>query len=362
MKMRVLYGVCSWGLGHATRSLPIMRKLIEEKNELTIVSHGRCLDLLKMEFGDDAKYLDCEDYPLPYTEKSKVFLLKFCWFGPRLIRSMITEHKKIVKYIDSNKFDIIISDNRYGIFHRSIPSYFITHQLRVIAPGRLWLIENSWERFNIHFQNYFKNIMVPDYEEDGISGDLSHDLKHLDLKKVVYFGIMSDFKKRSVSEDVDFLFSISGPEPQRQVMEDLIIKQVNNVSGNIVLSLGRNLNEGVDEKIRSLNDNIKLYPFLPSKEREMIMNKSKFIVSRSGYSTLMDVYALGKKAMFVPTPQQTEQQYLAKYHERRGNFLYVDQEIINLQKDLIEARKYRGPDKHYRLDKNTEKFLNTIYA
>jgi uncharacterized protein (TIGR00661 family) len=360
--MKVLYGVCSWGLGHATRSLPIMRKLIAEGNELTIVSHGRSLELLKMELGESAKYVDCEDYPLPYTEKSKVFLLRFCWFAPRLIKSMIAEHKKIVKYVDSNKFDIIISDNRYGVFHRNVPSFFITHQLRVIAPARIKLIENSWEKFNYYFQNYFQNIMVPDYEENGISGDLSHNLNLLNSKKVVYFGIMSDFKKASVSEDVDFLFSISGPEPQRQVMEDLIIDQLNNINGKIVLSLGRKLDDNGEKKMDSLNSNIKLYPFLPGQERELLMNKSKIIVSRSGYSTLMDVYALDKKALFVPTPQQTEQQYLAKYHEEMGNFLYVNQEEINLQKDLEKAKRYRGPDKHFRLDKNIEKFMDTIYA
>jgi UDP-N-acetylglucosamine:LPS N-acetylglucosamine transferase len=145
-------------------------------------------------------------------------------------------------------------------------------------------------------------------------------------------------------------------------MEDLIIDQLNNVDGKIVLSLGRKLNDNGEEKMNSLNSNVKLYPFLPGQQRELIMNKSKIIVSRSGYSTLMDVYALDKKALFVPTPQQTEQQYLAKHHEKMGNFLYVNQDEMDLQKDLKKAMKYKGPDKHYRMDKNIEKFMDTIYA
>ncbi|MEE9150980.1 MAG: glycosyltransferase family protein, partial [Thermoplasmata archaeon] len=219
IEMRVMYGVCSWGLGHATRSLPILRKLIKENNEVTIVSTGSSLELLKLELRDRVSYLDFEDYPLPYTEKSKVFLLKFCLFSPKLIKSIIDEHKKIMKLLDKQKFDIIISDNRYGVFHRNIPSFFITHQLRVIAPARIKFIENSFERFNAYFQKYFKNIMVPDYEHDGISGDLAHNLNHLKTKKVKYFGIISDFKKMDLKENVDLLFSISGPEPQRQVLE-----------------------------------------------------------------------------------------------------------------------------------------------
>ncbi|UCE73333.1 MAG: hypothetical protein JSV56_09900 [Methanomassiliicoccales archaeon] len=360
--MRVLYGVCSWGLGHATRSLPIIRKLIEEGNEVTIVSTGSSLELLKMELKDKARYLDFEDYPLPYTEKSKVFLLKFIYFSPRLIRSIIDEHKSIVKFIDKNKFDFIISDNRYGIFHRNIPSFLITHQLRVIAPARIKSVENSFERFNAYFQRYFKNIMVPDYEHDGISGDLAHNLNHLKSKKVRYFGIISDFKKMEVAEDVDLLFSISGPEPQRQVLEDLVIQQINDIEGNIILSLGRNLNNKIDAMRNSLNENIQLYDFLPGEQREMIMNRAKFIISRSGYSTLMDIYALGKRAMFIPTPQQTEQEYLAKYHESMGNFLYKNQHEIDLLTDLKIAKKYRGTDKNYKIEKNTETFLKSIYA
>jgi uncharacterized protein (TIGR00661 family) len=360
--MRILYGVCSWGLGHATRSLPIIRKLIDDGSDVSIVSTGRPLKLLKMELKDRATYYDFTDYPLPYTEKSKVFVIKFGLFSPKLIRSIIDEHKRIVKLINKHKFDTIISDNRYGVFHKNIPSYFITHQLRVIAPARIKWIENNFERFNSYFQKYFKNIMVPDYEQNGISGDLAHDLKLLKSDKVVYFGIMSDFNKLDVPEDVDLLFSISGPEPQRQVLEDLVCQQINDVNGKIILSLGRSLDSHIEAKKHEFNDNIQLYDFLPGEQRELIMNRSKFIVSRSGYSTLMDIYALGKKAMFIPTPQQTEQEYLAKYHEKLGNFLYINQEELNIKSDLNHAKQYKGPDRNYELKKNTEKFLSTIFS
>ncbi|MHA2281196.1 MAG: glycosyltransferase [Promethearchaeota archaeon] len=360
--MRVLYGVCSWGLGHATRSLPIIRKLIDDGNEVTILTTGSPLELLRMELKDSAKFIDFKDYPLPYTEKSKVFLIKFFFFSPKLITSIIDEHKRFMKLLDKQKFDIIISDTRYGVFDKNTPSFFITHQLRVIAPGRVKLIENNFERFNAYFQKYFKNIMVPDYENNGISGDLSHNLNLLKTDKVNYFGIMSDFSKMDVKEDVDLLFSISGPEPQRQVLEDIVFEQINEFDGNILLSLGRSLNRELERKKKVLNENIQLFDFLPGDQRERILNRSKLIVSRSGYSTLMDIYALKKKAMFIPTPQQTEQEYLAKYHEERGNFLYVNQNELDLAENLKLARQYRGPDKNYELKKNTEKFLETIYS
>ena len=360
--MRVLYGVCSWGLGHATRSLPVIRKLIKEGNSVTVLSTGTSLELLKLELNDSAGYLDMKDYPLPYTERSKVFIVKFFLSSPRLVKSMIDEHRRFLKILDRNKFDLIVSDNRYGVFHRKIPSFLITHQLRIIAPQRIKLIENSFERFHSYFQRCFTNIIVPDYEEDGISGELSHDLNLLKTENVEYIGILSDFKNLDVAEDVDFLFSISGPEPQRKVMEDLIFAQVNDIPGKIIMSLGRKTNDDIKKKRNMLSENIKLYDFLPRKKRELILNRSKFIVSRSGYSTLMDIYSLKKKAMFIPTPQQTEQEYLARHHEEKGNFLFVNQDELDLSKDLIRAKQYKGPDKRCDIDKSTENFLQVIFG
>ncbi len=361
IEMKVLYGVCSWGLGHATRSLPILRKLIDEGNEVTIVATGSSLELLKMELGTKADYIDFPDYPLPYTQKSNMFLLKFAFFLPTIAKSIIEEHKKIVRLLDKRRFDIIISDNRYGVFHRNVKSYFITHQLRFIAPRRIKAIENGVERFNAYLQRYFKNIMVPDYEDDGISGDLAHNLNILKSAKIVYFGILSDFKRLDVTQDVDFLFSISGPEPQRSVMEDMILKNINDIQENIIVSLGRKTDGDIDKLRGNMNDNIELFDFLPREERELIMNRSKFIVSRSGYSTLMDIYALRKKAMFIPTPQQTEQEYLARHHEERGNFYYINQDELNLPRDLEKAKSYKGPDKDYDIGKTTERFLEVIH-
>ncbi len=141
----------------------------------------------------------------------------------------------------------------------------------------------------------------------------------------------------------------------------MIFQNINDIQGKIILSLGRKLDDDVENKRDELNENILLYDFLPSEKRELIMNRSKLIISRSGYSTLMDIYALGKKAMFIPTPQQTEQEYLAKLHEGRGNFLYVNQDEIDLSKDLERARDYKGPDKRYDLEKNIERFLDGIH-
>jgi predicted glycosyltransferase len=231
-----------------------------------------------------------------------------------------------------------------------------------MAPRRIRAIENGFERFNSYILRFFKHVMIPDYEDNGISGDLAHNLNIIKNSKLVYFGILSDFKKLDVEQDIDFLFSISGPEPQRSVMEKLIMKNINEIEGKIIVSLGRKTQGKIDELRGGMNDNIELFDFLPREERELVMNRSKFIVSRSGYSTLMDIYALGKKAMFIPTPQQTEQEYLARHHEERGNFYYTKQSELDLIKDLQKAKGYKGPDRNYDIKKTTERFLEVVYG
>ena len=128
--MRIIYAVCSWGLGHATRSLPVIRKLIEEDNDLTIISNGRSLDLLKKEIGDSAKYYDIPDYPMLLSENSRQFMAKSVVYWPSFIARMESGLQALNKILQKGKYDRIISDARYDMYSRKIPSFFITHQIQ----------------------------------------------------------------------------------------------------------------------------------------------------------------------------------------------------------------------------------------
>ncbi len=359
--MRVLYAVCCLGLGHATRSLPIIRKLIQEGHEITIVNSKGGLALLKKELDDRAEFIDFSDYPLPYTSGSK-FILKIGLSLPKLVKSMIAEHKKFLSIIEKGKFELILSDNRYGAFKRSVPSFFMTHQLHLIAPRRLKPIENGTELFNRYIQKHFTGILVHDYEENSISGELSHDLKYIDESSINYIGALSDFSFREMKEDIDYLFSISGPEPQRTILEKIILNQVNEIHGKIVVSLGNAMEKNLEHKRRALREDISLYTFLPADEREEVLNRAKFIISRSGYSTIMDLYILKKRAFFIPTPQQTEQEYLALYHKENGRFFFTDQVFLDLERDLPEALKYKGPDRECDVSKSVENVMKVIFS
>jgi len=354
--MKIVYGVCSWGLGHATRSLPVIRRLVDENNDLTIISDGRALDLLKKELDKKVEYVNIPDYPMLVSENSRQFMAKSVIYWPLFIRKMQSGLTRLTKMLQTKKCDVIISDGRYDIYNKKIPSFFISHQMRIMNPLRIRMFETGSEIFNLFFFfKRFKGIIVPDYKEDNLSGDLSHNLKKIDEEKIHYVGVLSDFKKKKTKKDIDYLISISGPEPQRTILEKKVLTQIKELKGNIVMTLGK------AEKIEKFNkENIQVYSFLSKEKRQDFLNRSKLVVSRSGYSTMMDLGALGLKALMIPTPGQVEQEYLSNYHNKKKTFYSVNQDNINLAKDVEIAKKMTGIQRDCNVDKTVDNIINVI--
>jgi uncharacterized protein (TIGR00661 family) len=353
--MKIIYAVCSWGLGHATRSLPIIRKLIAEDNDLTIISNGRSLDLLKKELGDNAFYFDVPDYPMLLSENSRQFMAKSVVYWPTFIARMEKGLQSLKKILIKRKYDRIISDARYDMYSREIPSFFITHQIRIMNPLRIKMFERGSETFNYFFFKRFCGVIVPDFKEDNLSGELSHNLKKIDENKLHYVGVLSDFKRKNTKKDIDYLISISGPEPQRTMLEKKMLSQVNDLSGKVIITLGKT------ESISDFsNKNIETYSFLTKEKREDFLNRSKLVISRSGYSTILDLAVIGTRALMIPTPGQIEQVYLGKYHNKKGTFYSVNQEKINLKKDIEIAKKTTGIKRKCDVKKSVEKIINII--
>jgi uncharacterized protein (TIGR00661 family) len=150
--MKVVYAVCSWGLGHATRSLPVIRKLLDENNEVRIVSHGRSLELLKKELSErTVEYIEIPDYPMLLSENSRQFMAKSIVYWPSFISSMNEGLHKLIKILERKPCDFIISDARYDMYSRKIPSFFISHQIRIMNPLRIKIFERGSEIFNLFF-------------------------------------------------------------------------------------------------------------------------------------------------------------------------------------------------------------------
>jgi uncharacterized protein (TIGR00661 family) len=353
--MEIIYGVCSWGLGHATRSLPVIRKLIAENHSVTVISNGRSLEVLRKELGDTATYVDIPDYPILVSENSRQFLAKSIVYWPVFIKKIEDGLAQLQKILDKKKVDCIFSDARYDMYSKKIPSFFMSHQMRIMNPMRMKIFERAMERFNMFFFKRFVGMIVPDYKENNLSGDLSHNLKRIDEDAIHYVGVLSDFSKRVLTKDIDYLISISGPEPQRSYLEEKLISQAYELEGNVVITLGKVEKYSVVKK-----KHITTYSFVNKELREELLNKAKLVVSRSGYSTIMDVAVVGTKALFIPTPGQIEQEYLAEYHNSLGTFYSVLQNDVHLVSDVEIAKGKTGIIKKCDVKQTVENILRVI--
>ena len=209
--------------------------------------------------------------------------------------------------------------------------------------------------FNLFFFKRFSGVIVPDYIENSISGDLSHNLKKIDENKLHYIGALSDFRKKNMKKDIDYLISISGPEPQRSILEGKLAVQVQDLDGNIVMTLGK-----VEKYSKMKKKNITTYSFLTKEKREELLNRAKIVVSRSGYSTIMDLGVIDTKALLIPTPGQIEQEYLSEYHNKKGTFYSVKQNEINLKKDVEVAKKSTGIKRNCDVNKTVKNFMDVL--
>ncbi|MCK4808491.1 MAG: glycosyltransferase [Candidatus Aenigmarchaeota archaeon] len=352
--MRIVFALCSWGLGHATRSLPLIRRLVKDGHQVDIICSGRPLEFLKKNMSDSVGYVRFPEQPDIISSGQSRMLFNLVHKTPELALSLLDEKKRFKKYQLKNSPDIVISDSRYGIDSSKVPSFFISHQLRLMSPYLFKPIIFT-EFFNKCFMNYNK-LIVPDFDKDSISGDLSHGLVFTERKKVEYIGVLSDFRKVEVKKDIDCMISISGPEDARVDFEKKVFEQLDSLDGNVVVSLGKT---GSSEPVS--RGNAQVYDYMDKDTRENCMNRAKIVVSRSGYSTIMDLYVLRKKALYIPTPGQTEQEYLARYLKEKEISDFVSQDRLDISEDLAAAKRYKGFTKRYDVKKSVDNFMDVIF-
>jgi len=354
--MKIVYGVCSWGLGHATRSLPVIRALLKEDHELTVISHDRALTLLQSELGDTASYEDIPDYPMLLSENRRQFLAKSAVYWPVFIHRIEQGLQSLQDVLKQQPHDCIISDGRYDMYSRRLPSFFISHQMRIMNPLRLKLIERGSERFNLFFFNRFTAIIVPDTKTNSLSGDLSHNLTLIDEDDIHYVGPLSDFRKKRLTKTIDYLISLSGPEPQRSMLEEKLLTQLHDLHGTIAITQGK-----TETTTKTTHDNITTYTSVSRTTRENLLNKAKTVIARSGYTTIMDLAVVGTKALLIPTPGQIEQEYLADYHQAAGRFAAASQHTVDLSVDLDKVKSTTGITKTQPVTKTVDNILDIIH-
>lgn len=315
MSGKILVAPLNWGLGHAARCIPIINALLKENFTPILASDGQALELLKREF-PKLESLELPSYKIKY---SKILWLGLLLKTPAILKTVKKEKQVIARYIKNHRLDGIISDNRIGLRHTSIPSVYISHQINVLfwpfSPIASWIHQKFIKRFD--------ECWVPDHSRGlSLSGKLSEN-KKLKIKRI---GALSRFTKEQLTKKYDITILISGPEPYRAQLEELMISKFAFSSKKICLV------RGVIDKtvLKSPSKNIYIKNFLLSKQLQDVLNQSELIICRSGYSSILDLAKLQKKAFFIPTPGQFEQEYLAKRIEKLKIAPYVEQEKFEI--------------------------------
>jgi len=327
-RKRVLVAPLDWGLGHTTRCIPIIQELLHQDFIVLLTAEGDSAHLLRKEF-PSLTILSLKGYKISYSKTKFFFKVKLFSQIPKILKAIKQEHTWLNQIIKEHKIDIVVSDNRYGLYNINIKSIFITHQLAIETGNAFtnWLVQ----KLNYRQINKFDQCWIPDNEVPfDLAGKLSHP-KEIPIVPTKYIGILSRVKKETAEKNIDLLVLISGPEPQRTALENMMLLQMKKVSFKMVLVRGL---PGVANKLINENTALQIYDHLPAIELSRLIQSSKIVIARSGYSTIMDLIALQQTAVLIPTPGQTEQEYLAEYLAAKKYFLAAQQIEFNLVNEL----------------------------
>ncbi|MGB3590659.1 MAG: glycosyltransferase [Nonlabens sp.] len=326
----ILVAPLNWGLGHATRCIPIVQELLRNKYRVIIASDGEALDLLRKEF-PDLQYYELPGYKIKYGRNAIITRFKLLWQALSIKQAAGEEHNKLGALLKQEDIAGVISDGRFGMHYTKITSIYITHQL-IVDTG--WCSRlSTWVHKRI-MKNFTQIWVLDSPNEHSLAGKLSHNRSITHSK---YIGAVSRFKIASLPVKYSLLVLISGPEPQRSLFYDLIIRELESYRQPVCIVRGRV--EPVQE-ITSINNRL-TYNYATSTQINELINSSNLVLCRSGYTTIMDLAKLNKKAFFIPTPGQGEQEYLATYLEATGIAPYSSQKDFKLSL-LNNIDHYKG--------------------
>jgi uncharacterized protein (TIGR00661 family) len=349
-KKRVLIAPLDWGLGHATRCIPIVYELLNLNVEVVLAAGEKTRNLLEKEFPKlEIVYL--KGYDVKYSNKKWLLPAILFLQIPKIISRIYHEHRWIEKAIKAYRIDAVISDNRLGLYQNTIPCIYITHQLKIKTGNRF----TEWLAKKIHhfFINKYSSCWVPDNEfNPSLAGELSHP-KKMPRIPTVYLGPLSRFKKYDEKKKYDCIALVSGPEPQRSVFEKMLISELKIFAGKHLLVRGL---PGNEEEQFTEENGVEIKNHLTATALNSAILQSDIVICRSGYTSVMDLVQLQKKAVLVATPGQTEQEYLAAYLLQQSVFPAISQKAFSL-KNAVEASNNFS---YANLDMNTDQYKAVV--
>jgi uncharacterized protein (TIGR00661 family) len=330
-KPRILISPLGWGLGHATRCIPLIREFLGQGCDVYVAAEKNIQDLLIKEF-PGINFLHINGYHIRYSAKK--FYLPFFMIGqiPKIVWHIYKEHQRIKFYVKKFQIDSIISDNRFGCYHSRVPTVYMTHQL-LVKTGHP-LTEKWVQKIHYYFIKKYTNCWVPDFQgNENFAGELSHP--GILPTNVKYIGGLSRFQFSTTFEKKYYLIIIlSGPEPQRTLLEKILLKQIDSIQQKILFVRGL---PNSSNNIPVSNSLVEIVNHLSAEKLNTAILQSNYVVCRSGYTSVMDLIKLRQKAILIPTPGQTEQEYLADYLYEKKYFISAKQKDFSLVEQLKKA-------------------------
>lgn len=347
-QLHVLYSVLDWGLGHATRSIPVIRELLANNCKVSLAGEGNSLILLQKSF-PDLPVFPLKGIHVTYPTSGSMTLAMIKQL-PAINNAIKSEQQQFEQLVQALKPDLVFSDNRYGARSNAVYSIFMGHQLWIQAPPLLKWTEGVIFQLHKKMIKHFDECWVPDYEgENNLSGQLSHHPKVIESLQPIFIGPLSRLRLSEIKEEVttDILVIISGPEPQRSIFEAKCRKEAEETGLKTIIVQGQpHLNND------ATFNNTRLVSHMNEDELASAICNSTYIVCRSGYSTIMDLAHLRKSALCIPTPAQTEQEYLAKYLSENELMVIQSQSDIDFDTAFLRLNHLKQFD---RFDENVLK-------
>jgi predicted glycosyltransferase len=360
-RLTILVCPLDWGIGHASRMIPIIHSLLQSDADVIIACKDKSGELLRTEF-PLLPVFDIPSVSIHYSaRKSQVFPLMLRL--PAFVAGFFREHRWLKKFISMHPVDVVISDNRYGLYNRNVLSVLVTHQVSPVLPSGFRWMERWVYFFLAMLIRSFDRCWIPDAEDldDNLTGILSH--RYPLPPNALFMGILSRFNRASVhdggsAKTYDILVILSGPEPQRTLLEEILVKQIRETGYTAAILCG--LQQSPIHPAGS-DESVDFYFHAPASDFCSWLTTSKIVICRSGYSSIMDLMESGRSAILIPTPGQTEQEYLAGYLGKKGWFYPVQQETFCLTDAL---REYHANHCHppHTMYTDTDKYTKDVFS
>lgn len=350
---KILIAPLDWGMGHVARCIPLIGHCIEKGHNVSIAGNSACETFVKQYF-PTVHFIHLKGYDISYSKKAFFFPIKIFFQIPKIISRIYHEYRCLQKWYKSESYDIVISDNRYGLYHSNTFNIILTHQLHISVPQSK-LLSRFVLYLNKKLLSHFHQVWVPDIQNDynnSIAGKLSQKIDS--LPNIQYIGILSRFTNYNiVVKHYQVVILLSGPEPQRSILEENLLNFFATVSYPILFIRGK-----INNKSKTVYpQHIHIENFLDKDALASALVGAHTIICRSGYSTLMDLLALEKKAIIIPTPGQSEQEYLANSMHEKKWFFKATQDTVDWESVLAA---YEAFDFAARPTFNLASYKNTM--